>query len=317
MDPPKHITTRITGYIRYFVLKGTITHIAQTQLAQPKSKGGVALQDIRTRAITNKIRYIQRMIENTTQNPLANFFFQIRLNQFRRIDLTSPHYNGKLPRYYQDCLELVRKYTDLINKTDNPKNIYTEVLQTRHTKPLHETIKRWRQHPHTNLHDSFQNLYLPQLTNKQREITYRILYNITPTSSGLARKTGRLKKCTTCKRNIQETEEHIFYTCPHVKIALKSLDTILRLKSETPTNLHQAIFLNTIDKQINKNTEHIKLIIIALYRHTIWTVRLKTSKQNQSFTPIQVFKFFIANVYRNLQKHDLEDIFWELSGGAD
>ena len=250
-------------------------------------------------------------------NPLADYFLEERLSKFKRVDNTKPHFNGVLPTYYNDCLGIIKKHTDIIKETKNPKTIYARVLQSRTNKPLRDTIKRWRQHPHSNLTDSFKNIYHPNITNKQKQITFRLLHSMTPTSQGYARKTGRQQNCTTCKKNTQETEEHIFYTCTHLKYALQTLQKVLALKTDNPPNIHQAIFLNVVEPQTDKTTSHIKLLMISMYRYSIWAVRLQTKKHNGTYTPKQIALIFIDNFHRLLKKHELEDAFWRLAGGAD
>ena len=65
-------------------------------------------------------------------------------------------------------------------------------------------------------------LHTGNLTPKQKQITYRLLYGVTATSEYKAKQDRHVYKCTMCRRT-QETEEHIFFYCqPKLREALTS-----------------------------------------------------------------------------------------------
>lgn len=77
-------------------------------------------------------------------------------------------------------------------------------------------IKRGYEYFITDYIQTFQNVHRKEITLKAREVTYRLLFNMTTTArsvdneifldrQGVASKFNRLLKCKLCERNIQET----------------------------------------------------------------------------------------------------------------
>lgn len=76
---------------------------------------------------------------------------------------------------------------------------------TCHTKTFLEQFK-WETFDHPtdslDLASDDYNLFSKMMVWLAREITHRLLFNITPTTQGVARKFNRLIKCKLCERNI-------------------------------------------------------------------------------------------------------------------
>ena len=92
-------------------------------------------------------------------------------------------------------------------KNSLPKNYYKE-LNSKQLTPLWQQIKISKLD--TDFKTIFKNLHEnPFTSNKQKQITYRLLFNLTPTAQGIFRKTNTIQRCKICKKHV-ETEQHIF-----------------------------------------------------------------------------------------------------------
>ena len=113
----------------------------------------------------------------------------------------------------------------------------------------------------------------------QKQILYRILFGITPTSEGLAKRHKRVFHCKVCFME-QETEEHIFYFCPFVQQIKLDLIKLLRQPHNTLFNVFKAIFFNILPQQFNGEYLEVKQLLIHIYRETIWKIRNLATHKN-------------------------------------
>ena len=293
LDIPTDILKQINKHIRTFIFKGTISNIRHTTLIQDKKNGGINLHDIRTKTKAFRLKYMKDVINNREQYPLAHYYIGTHITKHITIDNTQPHHFGYLPTFYKTCIATLKNHPLLINKTTT-KAIYKEIVQTLAT-PLYEQIKRGTQYALIDLSDSITNLHIPYTTAIQKQITYRLLFTNTPVSS---------PKCTTCRKNVVETEEHVFFFCPCLKNIKQALYKFLNTKITMQTDIYKAIFLNMIPKQ-DKQFHTIKLIILALYRDTAWTVRLQTKFSDKHHTSKTILDIFIHKLKYTLTKHEL------------
>ena len=74
-----------------------------------------------------------------------------------------------------------------------------------------------------------------------------------------------------CRKNITETEKHIFLECSTIQQAKQTLGTILKTKQTDALN--KTITLNHITKSKNRTDDDNKLTATAIFRQTIWTTR--------------------------------------------
>ena len=157
----------------------------------------------------------------------------------------TPHHSfltSQLPAFYQHCIRTVKQYEHLglLNTKHTTKNIYNTLIKQKAT-PLYQQIKRGMTYAITDFSESFQNIHKVKITPFQKQIIYRILYLNTPTSEGTAKRINRIVPCNICKNNTQETEEHIFYYCTHIKPTLDALtkfwDSVKPSLSNTSFNI--------------------------------------------------------------------------------
>ena len=138
-----------------------------------------------------------------------------------------PHYFGRNnPTFYKTCIKIIHDHPHMIGK--NTKAAYTEIINTIAT-PLHLRLKTAYKYGHINCKPCFQNTHNKFSTPKEKEITYRILFNFTPILP-------TLKHCLFCK-NKQLGEEHLFTKCSTLNMIKNSLQ-------------------NTIEQLIGKKNKH-------------------------------------------------------------
>ena len=172
--------------------------------------------------------------------------------------------------------------------------------------PLSDQIKRGRRYALLDFQENFKNIHNSNITPTQKQIVYRILYNITPTSEGLSKRTNRVHPCKICNKNIQETEEHIFYLCESVRPTLNALKLDIQKHFPQTFDLYKAVFLNIIPKTDKENRITI-LQILALYRETLWHIRLQTRFKDRTYTPeiiSQIFTHKAKHLHGSVWKND-------------
>ena len=124
---------------------------------------------------------------------------------------------------------------------------------------------------------------------------YRILFGITPTSEGLAKRHKRIFFCKLCSYQ-QETEEHMFYFCKNIETIKLDLIKLLRQPHNTYIDLYKSIFLNIVAKEDDDDLCRVKKAFVAIYRETIWTIRNDATHKNYKFSGEQVRKIFSNKV---------------------
>ena len=87
-----------------------------------------------------------------------------------------------MPIFYENCLKAYKKYPNIFEEAKKVKEIYAHILETK-AIDLKTRLKNIKHYPETDEFEPFKNLHKTKLTAKQKEITYRLLYNITPTGA--------------------------------------------------------------------------------------------------------------------------------------
>ena len=306
LEIPKNILKRIKIQVRQFLFEGTIRRIKDNTLIQPKLQGGINLQDITIRAITYKIQYLHDIIQNPEHNPIGTYYLALTL---RRHGLTwnnnRPHFAAlPLPGYFNTLKQTAIDYPQQLATHTNGKLTYRTIVDSNRPAITLKNARAQRAITHDNLdlETSFTNLHQKFITPSQKQITYRILFSITPTTIGQANRTGRIYPCTLCKDE-QETEEHIYFTCSKIITSKALLTTMLASRqNNTPANYeentYRAIFLNQIPT-LDKIKHDRQLRITAAYRQTIWYARLESRFNKKNFTQQAIktrFKYWVDKI---------------------
>ena len=138
-------------------------------------------------------------------------------------------------------------------------------------------------------------------TPTQKQITYRLLFGITPTSEGLAKRHRRVFYCKLCNLE-QETETHLFYSCPSIYTIKLNLIRLLRQPHNTFIDLYEAIFLNITPIEENKELHLIKQAFLSIYRDTIWIARNQATHKNYIMSQVQMNTLFHNKVKSFLKR---------------
>ena len=195
-DPPKKIIKKYNTIIRKYLLRNTITQIRQTTLTQSKLDGGTNLHNIEQKIISFRLKFFKKYLEQN--NPLTDYYLSLHIRKFKPTKNNVPRFSGRPPDFYKNIKNVVNKNEEIIKNT-LPKNYYKE-LNSKQLTPLWQQIKISK--IDTDFKTIFKNLHEnPFTSNKQKQITYRLLFNLTPTAQGIFRKTNTIQRCKICKKN--------------------------------------------------------------------------------------------------------------------
>ena len=127
--------------------------------------------------------------------------------------------------------------------------------------------------------ETFTNLHKIKISPKAKEITFRLIYNITPTY-----RAQQMSKCKLCKKNVKETEDHLFYQCKVVTPVIEILKEIIEMYASNDVDMYKVITLNMIPK-VPRDVEHKILILLAEFRRLVWCCRIKCVFEQRIYTP--------------------------------
>jgi hypothetical protein len=282
LDPPTKIMTEIYIAVRRFIFKNTIHAIKDHTLMQDKRRGGISLQDIKIKIHALRLKFIGDIITRPSLFPLSHYYFGTYISKFIKMDNRHPHFFGKLPPFYQQCADLLQNNCDTIFLPT--KSIYNK-LTLAQEPPLQLRIKIGYKYFITDFTEIFNDLHSTDIPPKAREITYRLLFNITP----LTIKTREY--CKLCTQKLNETEKHIFYTCPKIQLAKDNLEQIIKQHTAIPIDMYKIIMLNILPS-INKQDKLKLLATLGTYRETIWRCRNNAKYENYTYNDIIILYLF-------------------------
>ena len=305
LDIPKRILKRINALTRPFIFHGTIRGIKDKTLIQPKLQGGINLQDIGTRETTYRIKYLHDLIQKPQNNPIGRYYLAITLRHHIQWDNNIPHHGLRtLPPFFSRLKAIHQQYRQHIDAFTSTKLTYNAIIEQ--IRPQ-ITIKNTRSQRilidnNIDILESFNNLHQKFITPVQKNIAYRILHSITPTTLGQAQRTGRHHLCTICNLE-QETEEHIFFTCSkiiptRILLTKELISQQNNISAHYTVNTYRAIFLNNIPTK-DKEKHDTQLKIVAAYRQTLWNIRLDTRFKKKKYTQDSIktrFRFWLDDI---------------------
>ena len=201
-----------------------------------------------------------------------------------------PHHFGRNnPTFYKTCTKIIQDHPHIIGK--NTKAAYTEIINTTAT-PLHLRLKTAYKYGLTNCKPCFQNTHNKYSTPKEKEITYRILFNFTPIRP-------TLKHCPFCKTK-QLGEEHLFTKCNALNTIKTSLQDTLEQLTGKEINIHKSIMLN-IFPRTHKTTHQLIAHLLGTYRLVIWNCYYIAQHLHNRLPPEQ-----ISLIWENKQNHIIQ-----------
>ena len=282
----KQINTEITNYI----FQGTLRNIKKTTLALPKKEGGIGLQHITSKITALRIGYITDILTDRDKHPLAHYYLGLKLIRYIHLQNDRPHHFGRNnPTFYKTCTKIIQDHPHIIGK--NTKAAYTEIINTTAT-PLHLRLKTAYKYGLTNCKPCFQNTHNKYSTPKEKEITYRILFNFTPIRP-------TLKHCPFCKTK-QLGEEHLFTKCNALNTIKISLQDTLEQLTGKEINIHKSIMLN-IFPRTHKTTHQLIAHLLGTYRSVIWNCYHIAQHLHNRLPPEQ-----ISLIWENKQNHIIQ-----------
>ena len=260
-EPPTDFIKNINKEIFPYIFTGTLRNVKRNTLAQAKNKGGINVQLINTKLEALRIQYISEIIKSKEKWPLAHYFIGIRLFRYTKLNHNMPHFFGTHNQpFYRSCTKIINLYPELIGK--NTKSAYVAITQ-KLEPPLNERIKAAYKCLIVDCTPCFKNTHNKFSTITEKEITYRLLFNMTPIRP-------TLKRCPFCKLRVLN-EEHLFALCTALKplkVSLKA--TTNKLLGNKTSSLYKMIMLNLIP-DTNTAIRNLLLHILGAYRHHIWT----------------------------------------------
>ena len=314
LDPPTEIIKSFKKTIRTFIFKGTIPRIRHDTLILTKLDGGINLHDIISKIISFRLKFLYKILDNQNENPLACYFLSGNLNGL--LNNVNERNVGRIPQFYHILSKIYQKYSVTFHLS-NHSTVYFNLIQAK-KQPLTDQVKRIE--VDTDIPQIFRDIHKNTYTNPtQKQIMYRILFGITPTSEGLAKRHKRPFFCKFCLLE-QETEVHIFYDCPMLDVIKLELIKLLKQSNNTNINLFKAIFLNCIEQESNIDVYYLKLAFVALYRDAIWTARNQATHKNYKWSGTQLANIFISKtkyIFKLLRNSEAVKIYEEGDSAPD
>ena len=288
-DPPQKIIKKYNKTVRDFILRGGPLNIRNSILIQEKRNGGINLHDLSIKIKSLRLKYFKKFLENKT--PIMEYYIGPYIKKFKKFNNKIPHFYRVLPKFYNNLKHLIKEYPNLINESST--KLYYKKLVQNAALPLVDCIKR--ADTKTDFKEIFKSLHTNKdISNFQKQIMFKLLYNITPTSQN---KSEYKNKCKLCKK-FKETEEHIFYSCPCLIDIKKSLMKLLRLPINTYRDLYQGIFLGITTQDSNTSINHYRQTLFHIYRHTCWGARVSATFKNTTHTAETLNSTFIAHAQK-------------------
>ena len=163
---------------------------------------------------------------------------------------------------------------------------------------MYDRIKRAWKMAVADFKQIFKNRHNKILTPRMKEITYRLIYNLTPLWG--------MKICSQCENaNFQhepiiEQENHFFFKCPSLEEILDQLIFDISIFSETSFDLDKAVLLNYLD--ISNPYEKDKItLLLAVFRKTIWDNFIQCKEKGEINSKSIIVKYRI-----------LRNFYWKL-----
>ena len=287
--------------IRAFIFKGTLPCIRHDTLIQRNEDGGINLHDIESKIKSFRLKYLYKVLESPEEYPLSCYFLSDSLSHIFAQN-TYEFYDGEIPSFYESIKDIYLCHSNVFHLS-NSTSIYYNLIQTK-KQILNDQIKRADEG--LDLSVIFKELHGNKYTSPtQKQIIYRLLFGITPTSEGLAKRHRRIFFCKFCNLE-QETETHIFYSCPSIYSMKLNLIRLLRQPHNTFIDIYEGIFLNITPREENKELHLIKQAFLSIYRDTIWTARNQATHKNYIMSQVQMNTLF-HNKVKSFLKRFKED----------
>jgi len=281
--PTKNIIQKITRHTDRFTTHNCNT-IPHSILTQPTTNGGAGLHDITKITETAKLQYIQKIVNNTNPNTLAEYYLGTHLTKYKKIDHTLPHFgHPNNPAFYQACGKLIRKYPEVIKKQLKSKETYNAI-----NTPDRRTVLDTTGLDLEIVKIGTDNIHNHDTSRHSKHITYALMYGALPTHTDT--------NCALCNKHIQREDRHIFIYCPMMQPIIQHIKDTIEHTTRHSVHIEIAIRHNIIPLS-NKPTHDINIHLVAATRQTIWISRNKKINNETHFDPFKIFNNIIQKKY--------------------
>lgn len=295
IEPPTKYIFQLNNIIRSFIFKNTLKNIKHTTIIQNKEDGGINLQDIKTKICALRLKFIGQVVKNPNDFPLTIYYYGLRLSNLIPIQNNTPHYFGtNLHPFYRSISRTLSGNEPLIH--NKYKEIYT-TLKKQLQENLAIRIKWGKDLNITDFKDTFTNLHNKHIATKAKEISYRLIFGMTPFS----KKKPGVKYCKFCQSVNGDNEKHLYLECSLFSNVRNTVRDLLEGNCETNVNINLSILLNKLPKTKHKMIHNFNLIIVSEYRNLVWNSRLKAVYHNANFNPND-----LDIIYRNIVDFKIE-----------
>ena len=246
-------------------------------------EGGLKLQDLEVKARAMRIKNITEAIDNLDKFPLVEYFLRLDLVRFTPLNNGKPHCFKKTNSpFHQDLRKAIREHPEQIGVMKP-----YQAIRPKQAKPLYEKMKLMYRYKIVEVEEAFNNLHRYGLTNRTKEITYRLLYNITPIQYGT--------KCKFC--NEQQTEAHMYGLCKVWRGARLELQRKIKEMSIIAEWDMLKILLINIFPNFGKATPKV-IELVHKYRRLVWELTLKQMHHNAQYTYTNLKTICSINIQR-------------------
>ena len=230
-----------------------------------------------------RIKHVTEALDNLDKFPLVEYFLGLDLVRFTPLNNGKPHCFKKLNNpFHQDLRKAIREHPEQIGNTKP-----YQAIRPKPDKPLYEKMKLMYRFKIVEVEEAFRNLHRHGLTNRTKEITYRLLYNITPIPYGM--------KCAFC--NEHQTEAHMYGMCIVWRGARLELQRKIREMSVIAEWDILKILLINIFPNFGKATPKV-IELVHKYRRLVWELTIKQMHHNAQYSYTNLKTICSINIQR-------------------
>lgn len=284
--PNKRFIIELNQIIRPFYFKNTLYKVRLKVAAWKVCDGGTNLHHVESKIPHLRVRFIREAIAKPKTFHLFEYYYGLKL--FRKIPINNntPHlFSRPEGNFNRGIIRILNMYPNEIF-TDN--NIYDKLIEIIGT-PLYNTMKFMYKFTIVNVKEAFNDFNVKNISNRSKEITFRLLYNMTPINEQI-----RCPFCNLKKHN----EEHIFTLCDKWTWVKNDLyNASIHQTGDPNPNINQFILTNII-----KNKTKALSQLGFMYRELIW--KLYTVVRNKEK---RIDKEIIKIIWLD-QKNKIKDI---------
>ena len=300
IGPEQH--RQVRKHMHDFVLGSAIKRIAYNTLTQTKEEGGVALRHFECAVTTLRLKFINKCLKGAHPSPLAKYYLDLYLVRLGiRIDNSTPHHTGRLPRFYSELVDLINKQKRLILH-ENTHNYYTKLIREKFREGkfiIYQIKKAPLNDPTYRPLMAFKRIKEAEVEEKVKHQTYLLLYGATPTRTNVTKRDKygirRPVPCALCGKD-RESEDHLYWDCPTLKTALGWMRDLF---GSTP--MKRAIYCHDFPRGDDPAKDAVKSEILLLYRWTIWRARKRAIYDGVNYTADMLLRSLRDRVRRHAQ----------------